>query len=167
MMSLTLLGITYARPCSVFTLCQNNTVLLLSLVLHLFRSTWYDLCFYPFLLHVKNLTIHGSIDALVSPSSPGPCSVPPHIPEAAPRDSETLCFLYHDTGCFLFLMIRIIVASRDHRETWGIRYKQDFLLLNLNGLNLFSLCLVFLLDNALFQPDGINCVPQHSGSSAL
>lgn len=124
MMCLTLLGIIiYTRSCFVFTLCLNNTVLLLSLILHLFSSTWYDLCFYPSLLHVKNLTVHGSIDVV--------CGHPPPLGFAMSSLTlqrmlqgtlkySTLCITTQGAVCFLFLTVQIIVASQDHSETWGI-----------------------------------------------
>lgn len=125
MMSLTLLGITYTRTCFIFALCLSNTVLLLSLVLHLFRSTSYDLCFYPFLLHVKDLTIHGSIDTLVRFYHPPPlgCAMSSLMPQRLLQGTLkyfALCIMIQAAVCFLFLMVQIIVASQDHRETWGI-----------------------------------------------
>lgn len=126
MMSLTLLGITYTRSGFVFTLCLNNTAfLLLPLVLHLCRSTWYDLSFYLFLLRVKNLTIHGSIDALLMcyhPPPPG-CAMSSVIPQRLLQGTLkyfALCITVQTAVCLSFLMVQVIVASQDHGETWGI-----------------------------------------------
>lgn len=125
MMSLTLLGIIYTRTCFIFTVCLNNTALLLSLVLHLFRSTWYNLCFYPFLLHVKNLTIHGPVGAPVACYHPPPlgCAMSSLTPQRLLQGTLkyfALCITIQAAVCFLFLVVKIIVASQDHRETWGI-----------------------------------------------
>lgn len=156
-MSLTLQGIIYTRFCFVFTLCLNNTALLLSLILHLFRGPWYGLCFYPFLLHVKNLTIHGSIDVMCYHPPPLCCAVSSLMPQRLLQGTLKDFALSITTQAAVFLPSNGLKYCGLSRSQINLRYKQGFLLFNLNGLNPFSLCLVFLLDSALFQPDGINC----------